>query len=70
MNTIRLFARDRRAGTAVQYAILAGIMALAVITGATHLGHQVQNTITTASTAMQPPAPSGEIRIVILGEQA
>ena len=44
--------RDRRGATAIEYGLLAGLIAVAVIAGATSIGANVNTKLNTASTAI------------------
>jgi pilus assembly protein Flp/PilA len=49
---INLFFEDRRAVTAVEYALIAALIAAAIIGAVTLLGKDVSNTFTTLGTQM------------------
>ena len=44
--------RDRRGATAIEYGLLAGLIAVAVIASATSLGANINTKLNTASTAI------------------
>ena len=52
MNVIRQFARDRRAATAIEYGLIAALIAVAAIAAMSGLGNQLSKTFTRVNTTM------------------
>ncbi len=44
MSLLRKFARDRKAVTALEYGLIASLIAVAIISSITHLGGNIANT--------------------------
>ena len=51
--TIRTFLRDRRGATAIEYALMAGLIALAIITGVSGIGVKLSGYFSEASSALK-----------------
>jgi pilus assembly protein Flp/PilA len=49
---LRKILRDRRGATAIEYALVASLIAVAAITAFRNLGQQVDNTFTNVNTAV------------------
>ncbi|WP_162654484.1 Flp family type IVb pilin [Lentilitoribacter sp. Alg239-R112] len=49
-NLIKRFKNDESGATAIEYGLIAGLIAVAIITGATSLGNALDNTFTKLST--------------------
>jgi Flp pilus assembly pilin Flp len=52
-NTIRIFVRCDHAATAVEYALMASIICLAIITGLTNIGGRLSVYFSEASSALK-----------------
>ena len=50
------FRRDQRAATAIEYGLIAALIAVAGVTAFGMLGDQIGNTMNNATNAMQTPA--------------
>ena len=52
-NLVTKFASDESGATAIEYALIAGLIALAIITGATSLGKEISGKFTTIGTKVK-----------------
>jgi pilus assembly protein Flp/PilA len=52
---IKNFAANRSGATAIEYGLLAGLIAVVIIAGVTLVGTQLSTNFTTISTAITPP---------------
>jgi pilus assembly protein Flp/PilA len=52
MKTIRRFFADRRAVTAIEYSLIAALIAVVIVAAATNLGHQLSNTFNHVSSEL------------------
>jgi pilus assembly protein Flp/PilA len=58
MKTIlRRFVKDESGVTAIEYGLIASLVAVAIIVGATALGGQLNSTFSSIATTMQNAAP-------------
>ncbi|MEO0797849.1 MAG: Flp family type IVb pilin [Pseudomonadota bacterium] len=53
MNFFARFAKDESGATAIEYGLVASLIAVAIITAATNVGSGVVNTFDTVSTELQ-----------------
>lgn len=53
LNTVRQFMRDEEGVTAIEYALIAALIAVVIIAAVTLVGNEVQNTFSTIATALQ-----------------
>ena len=49
LNTVKRFGQDESGATAIEYGLIAALIGLAIITGASALGNQLSNSFTTIS---------------------
>jgi pilus assembly protein Flp/PilA len=56
MKFLRRLLRDNRAATAIEYGLIAALIAVAAIAAMRGLGNQLKTTFNTTSTSMVPPA--------------
>lgn len=56
---IQRFTKDRAGATAIEYVLLAALIAVAIIAGATMLGTEINNTFTEVTDALQGAQPAG-----------
>ena len=49
LNTVKRFGQDESGATAIEYGLIAALIGLAIITGASALGNQISNSFTTIS---------------------
>jgi pilus assembly protein Flp/PilA len=54
-NLIRQFYEDQSGATAIEYGLIASLIAVAIIVGAKALGSQINNTFNTVSNTMANP---------------
>lgn len=54
---LKRFFRDEEGATAAEYAVLVGLIAVAIIAGATLLGGSINDTLDTVSTSIPPGTP-------------
>lgn len=62
MQKIRAFLKNNKGATAIEYGLIAALIAVAAIAAMTSLGQNLNNTFTEVSTAMggaQAPASNG-----------
>ena len=52
-NLLRKFGRDESGATAIEYGLIASLIAVAIIAGATALGTKLNSTFNTLSTKMK-----------------
>ena len=57
MTRFKPFLRDERGATAIEYGLIAGLIAVVIITGATLTGDTLDGQFTAISTALAPAAP-------------
>ena len=57
MRIIRLLARDEQGATAIEYGLIAALIAVAAITAMQGLGSSLNSTFTNVSSAMQGSNP-------------
>ena len=57
MQFIRKLIRDKKGATAIEYGLIAALIAVAAITAMQGLGGQLSNTFTNVSTAMKGSNP-------------
>lgn len=53
MSTFYRLMRDESGATAIEYGLIASLIAIAIITGATKLGSNLSNTFTNVSTKLR-----------------
>ncbi|MCH4548649.1 Flp family type IVb pilin [Rhizobium leguminosarum bv. viciae] len=56
------FLKDESGATAIEYGLIAALISVALITGATTLGNNIGNTFTTLSTKMGSASTSAAAR--------
>ena len=56
MNTISKLVRDEAGASAIEYGLIAALIAVAAITAMQGLGNQLQTTFNTSSSAMATPS--------------
>jgi pilus assembly protein Flp/PilA len=54
MNLISRFVRDESGATAIEYGLIAALIAVVIITGVTAVGTKLSTTFTKVSTALSP----------------
>lgn len=57
MQFMRKILRDNKGATAIEYGLIAALIAVAAIGAMTTLGTNLRNTFTTVATNMAAPAP-------------
>lgn len=57
MKKLISFLKDEEGATAAEYAVLVGLIAVAIIAGATLLGGSINDTLDTVSTSIPPGTP-------------
>jgi pilus assembly protein Flp/PilA len=57
MKNVMKFLKNKSGATAIEYGLIAALIAVAVIGGVTALGKNANNTFTTVSTSMASTAP-------------
>ena len=57
-NFIQQFLRDEEGAAAIEYALMAGLIACGIIAGATTLGSDISNFFSTVGTTINSKAPS------------
>lgn len=55
MQKIRAFLKNNKGATAIEYGLIAALIAVAAIAAMTSLGQNLNNTFTNVSTAMRGP---------------
>ncbi len=58
MNMIKRFVRDESGATAIEYGLIAALIAVAIIAGASALGSQLDTTFTNLSTELSENQPN------------
>jgi pilus assembly protein Flp/PilA len=53
INSLRKFVANESGATAIEYALIASLIAVAIIAAVTMVGTQIQNTFNEVSTAMK-----------------
>jgi len=53
MNIISRFVRDESGATAIEYGLIAALIAVVIITGVTALGNKLSTTFTSLSTTLK-----------------
>jgi pilus assembly protein Flp/PilA len=57
LKSIKYFLRDQSGATAIEYVLIASIISIAIILGATALGSKLNSTFNDISTNMSGPLP-------------
>ncbi len=57
MKKLMAFLKDEEGATAAEYAVLVGLIAVAILVGAGALGTTINNTLDTVSTSIPPGTP-------------
>ena len=58
MQQIRKFIKNNKGATAIEYGLIAALIAVAAIAAMQGLGNQLKTTFNTVSTSMAQPAPA------------
>ena len=61
MNAIKNFMRDEEGSIAIEYALLAALVGLAIVVGASFLGKQICGILDSIGTALAGATPSGGV---------
>jgi pilus assembly protein Flp/PilA len=59
MHSVRRFAQDESGVTAIEYGLIAGLIAVAIVVMVQNIGTSLNDTFTTINTKLTPPAAGG-----------